>query len=250
MKLLSAELVKLKNTFALWLTVLGALFLPLLLFTTYLFEWKEFIPNAQVDPWYDYLLRTFNGCCFFSLGFILLIIGLILNIEHRANSWKHLFTMPLARGKLYFSKMALVVSVIILFFLLYFVFAIMSGHMLGFIQPALEFSRYALPNEYIFRFVLDFLVSIVPMIIVQYWISFRVKNLVISLGIGLFGLLMGLLLKNWDNIIYLPYATPFQMLNYKVTAVLNRQGFYWFNAVYSLLFLALGYQDFTKRFRG
>src|SRR5579864_8774455 len=101
MRLLDIELIKLKNTFALWLTFVGALFLPLLLFTTYLFEAQEFIPATQINPWYDYLLRTFNGCCFFSLGFILLIIGLILNIEHKANSWKHLFTMPVRKGRLY-----------------------------------------------------------------------------------------------------------------------------------------------------
>src|ERR1700722_12734080 len=105
MKLFYTELVKLKNTFALWLTLFGALFLPLLLFTTYLFEAKEFLPAPNVNPWYDYLLRTFNGCCFFSLGFILLIIGLILNIEHKANSWKHLFTLPVSRRKLYFNKL-------------------------------------------------------------------------------------------------------------------------------------------------
>ncbi|MBB6108710.1 hypothetical protein SAMN05421821_10255 [Mucilaginibacter lappiensis] len=250
MKLFYTELVKLKNTFALWLTLFGALFLPLLLFTSYLFEAKEFLPAPNVNPWYDYLLRTFNGCCFFSLGFILLIIGQILNIEHKANSWKHLFTLPVSRDKLYFNKLALVFAVIITFFLLYFIFAITAGHLLGRIDPPLGFSHGAVPNGYILRFLLDFFVSIIPMIILQYWICIRLKNLVTSLGLGLFGLLMGLLLKNWDHIIYLPYATSFQMLNYKETDVLNRQNFYWVNAVYSCLFLALSYKDFGKRFQG
>ena len=250
MNLLDIELIKLKNTFALWLTFLGALFLPLLLFSTYLFESPEFIPPMQINPWYDYLLRSFNGCCFFSLGFILLIIGLILNIEHKANSWKHLFTLPVRKGRLYLAKITLIFSVIVVFFLLYFVFAITSGHLLGLIKPPLGFRQYGVPHDYIFRFLLDFFVSIIPMIIIQYWISFRMKNLITSLGMGLFGLLMGLLLKNWDHIIYLPYATPFQMLNYKETDVLNRQHFYWVNAGYSLVFIVLSYKDFTKRFQG
>ncbi|MDO6432626.1 ABC transporter permease [Flavitalea sp. BT771] len=250
MNLLDIELIKLKNTFALWLTFVGALFLPLLLFTTYLFESQEFLPAPRINPWYDYLLRTFNGCCFFSLGFILLIIGLILNIEHKANSWKQLFTLPVRRGRLYRAKTTLIFSVITVFFLLYFVFAITSGQLLGLIKPSLGFRQYRVPYDYIFRFLLDLFVSIIPMIIIQYWISFRMRNLITSLGMGLFGLLMGLLLKNWDHIIYLPYATPFQMLNYKETDVLNRQHFYLVNAGYSLLFIVLSYKDFTKRFQG
>jgi hypothetical protein len=98
--------------------------------------------------------------------------------------------------------------------------------------------------------VTEFSVSILPTVFLQYWLSFRLKNLITSLGIGLGGLMIGLLLKSWEYIIYLPYAAPFQMLNYKEEDAAGHKSIYLLNAVYSILFVLLSYKDFTKRFRG
>lgn len=248
MKLFYTEFIKLKNTFALWLTVLGALFVPLILFATYLSDVNSFLPGHGVNPWDDFLVRTLNGCCFFSIGFVLLIIGLIIHIEHRANAWKHLFTLPISRDRIYLGKLMVIFSMVIGFFILYISFSIISGVGLGYAVPDLGFSKFPLPGLHIFRFVTEFFISILPTFFLQYWLSFRMKNLITSLGIGLGGLMIGLLLKSWKYIIYLPYAAPFQMLNYKEDIFSQR--FYLLNAVYMVLFAMLSYKDFTQRFRG
>lgn len=250
MKLFYTELIKLKNTFALWLTILGALFMPLLLLSAYLLSVKEFVPAPAVNPWYEYLIRTFNGSCLFSTGFILLIIGLILNVEHKAHSWKHLFTLPVSKAKLYYVKLIFIFATVLVFIILYFVFAVSIGQFLGIGKPELKFAEFDIPNVYILKFLLDFFVSIIPLVIIQYWISLRIENLVTSLGLGLLGLLIGLLFKNSPHIIYFPYAMPFQMWNYQVTNGLISQKFIWVDAAYTLLFLILSYNDFTRRFRG
>lgn len=250
MNLFYTELIKLKNTYALWLTMLGALFMPLLLLSAYLISTNEFVPAPGVNPWYEYLLRTFNGSCLFATGFVLLIIGLILNVEHKAHSWKHLFSLPVSRGKFYRVKITFIFATIFTFIVLYFLFAVSIGYFLGLGKPELGFSAFDIPGAYILRFLLDFLVSIIPMIVIQYWISLRMENLVSSLGIGLLGLLMGLLFKNGSHIVYLPYAMPFQMWNYQVSNGLVLHKFLWINGAYTLLFLTLSYNDFTKRFRG
>lgn len=250
MKLVYTELIKLKNTFALWLTILGALFMPLLLLSAYLLSTKEFVPAPGVNPWYEYLLRTFNGSCLFSTGFILLTIGLILNVEHKAHSWKHLFTLPVARAKLFYVKLIFIFATIVTFIVLYFVFAVSIGQLLGLLKPKLKFSAFNIPSAYILRFLLDFFVSIIPLVIIQYWISLRMKNLVTSLGLGLLGLLVGLLFKNSPESIYFPYALPFQMWEYQPVHGFVFYKFVWIDAAYSLLFLTLSYHDFTRRFRG
>src|SRR5215217_9340094 len=122
MKLLYAEFTKLKNTFALWLTLLGALFIPLILFGTYISDVEAFVPGDGVNPWDDFLIRTLNGCCFFSVGFVLLIIGLIIQIEHRANAWKHLFSLPTSKRRIYMGKLMVVLSTVIGFLALYMSF--------------------------------------------------------------------------------------------------------------------------------
>jgi hypothetical protein len=250
MKLFYTELIKLKNTFALWLTILGALFMPVLLLSAYLLSVKEFVPARGINPWNEYLLRTFNGSCLFSTGFILLIIALILNVEHKAHSWKHLFTLPVSRGKLYFVKGTFILTTIITFIVLYLFFCLAVGRFLGIANPELKFSEFDIPIAFILRFLLDFFISIIPMVVIQYWISLRMENLVTSLGVGLLGLLLGLLFKNSPHIIYLPYALPFQLWNYQVTGGLVSGKFFWIGTTYTLLFLTLTYNDFTRKFRG
>jgi hypothetical protein len=249
MKLFYTEFIKLKNTFALWLTVLGALFVPLILFATYLSDVKSFVPAQGIYPWDDFLVRTLNGCCFFSIGFILLIIGLTIHIEHKANAWKHLFTLPISKGRIYLGKLMVIFAMIMGFFTLYISLSVLSGTALGYAVPDLGFSKFPLPGLHLFKFVAEFLILILPTAFLQYWLSFRLKNLITSLGVGLGGLMIGLLLKSWKYIIYLPYAAPFQMLNYKED-VGSHQSLILLNAVYSILLVLLSYKDFTKRFCG
>ncbi|MCF0052630.1 ABC transporter permease [Dyadobacter sp. LJ53] len=250
MKLFYAEFIKLKNTFALWLTLLGALFIPLILFGTYMSDVKAFVPGKGISPWDDFLVRMLNGCCFFSTGFVLLIIGLIIQIEHKANAWKHLFSLPVSKGRIYIGKLMVILTMVLVFFAFYISFSVASGVALGYVIPDFGFLQFPVPTLHLFRFVTEFFISILPTVFLQYWLSFRIKSLIISLGIGLGGLMMGLLLKSWEHIIYLPYAAPFQMLNYKEGSPANFQNLYLLNAVYTILFLSLSYKYFTKRFRG
>ncbi|MEO6284255.1 MAG: ABC transporter permease [Dyadobacter sp.] len=247
MSLIYTEFIKLKNTFALWLTILGALFVPFILFATYLSDVRAFVPGHGVNPWDDFLVRILNGCCFFSVGFILLIIGLIVHVEHKANAWKHLFTLPISRGKIYLGKLAVIFAMVIGFFILYLSLSVVVGITLGYAVQDLGFSKFPVPGLHLLRFVTEFLIAILPMVFLQFWLSFRFRNLITSLSIGLGGLMIGLLLKSWEYIIYMPYAAPFQMLNYTEAYAASHQGLNLLNAVYTVLLAVLSYYDFTKR---
>jgi hypothetical protein len=250
MKLFYTELIKLKNTFALWLTLAGALFVPVILFATYLSDIKAFTPQNGADPWQDFLVRTLNGCCFFSAGFILLIIGMVIHIEHKSNAWKHLFTLPVSKGRIYLGKLTVILAMIACFSVLYLLCSVLSGFALGYFAPDLGFAACSLPWRHIFGFLSEFSIAILPAVLLHYWLSFRLKNLIISLGIGLGGLMIGLLLRSWKYVIYLPYAAPFQLLNYKEGNLPSQQGFYLLSAGYTVLLVLLSHHDFTKRFRG
>ncbi len=250
MKLLYTEFTKLKNTFALWLTLLGALFIPLVLFGTYMSDVEAFMPSNRISPWDDFLIRTLNGCCFFSVGFVLLIIGLIIQVEHKANAWKHLFSLPIDKGRIYMGKLMVILTMVVGFFALYLSLSVASGVALGYVVPDLRFLHFPVPSLHLFRFVIEFFMSILPTVFLQFWLSFRLKSLITSLGIGLGGLMIGLLLKSWEYIIYLPYAAPFQMLNYKEGNLSSFQNSNLVNFIYTGLFFFFSYKYFTKRFCG
>jgi len=103
--LFSTEVIKVKNSFAFWLTILVAVIIPIGLLLAFSYEWRILIPKPGVNPWEDYLSRAYNGCAFATPLFVLLIIGLVLNIEHASQGWKHIFTLPTSRGKIFLSKL-------------------------------------------------------------------------------------------------------------------------------------------------
>ena len=120
--------------------------MPLLLFCAYATRTDEFIPAAGQKPWNEYLLRSFNGCCLFSSGFVLLITALVVNVEHKANGWRVLFSLPVSRSLVYYVKLAFTLAVIVVFTVLDAVFTLCLGWLLGTVYPQLGFCTYLIPK--------------------------------------------------------------------------------------------------------
>jgi hypothetical protein len=123
------------------------------------------------------------------------------------------------------------------------------GYLVGAIKPELkltEFSpQYTLSIKMIFRAI----VSILAMVGLQFWLSFRIKNFIIPLGIGMVLMITGLVLYKGEESIYYTYS-------YNMLSLLPRgetmPNLSWFPTVsfwslgYFLLFTILGYIDISK----
>ncbi|MEP6736880.1 MAG: ABC transporter permease [Chryseolinea sp.] len=246
----STELLRVKNSFALWITVAGSLCIPILLFLTFLTEWQEFVPGVGENPWDDYLVRAANGCCFFAQITIVFIIGLIVNIEHDANGWKHIFVLPISKSSSYINKLSIIMLALVFFLSIYFISTLLFGVYLGYTRPELAFLQHV-PNWWnLSAFILRFFVATLGIIAFQFWISFRLRNLAASMTIGMLGIAMGLLLKNWEYISYFPYSAPFLMLNYDTNQSEFFQLYHWNSICWFIFITALSFTDFTRRFNG
>ena len=51
------EVIKLKGTFAFWLTIISALIFPLLLFIVYLVKHEKLIPDIGENPWDEFMFK-------------------------------------------------------------------------------------------------------------------------------------------------------------------------------------------------
>ena len=102
------ELIKTKNSFASWLVILGALFIPAFFVATIAYHWRDYVHYLVVDnpnPWNEYSRKLFNGVHFTFLPLlIVLIVALVFNIEHKSNTWKHIFVLPVAKTKIFTGK--------------------------------------------------------------------------------------------------------------------------------------------------
>ena len=100
-----AELLKTKRTASVWLTVLGAGFIPALFLTAYLANPDKSVPQLQLNPWGVHFKWAWNALSFFLFPmYIILISSLIPQIEFKNNTWKQVFAAPQSVATIFFSK--------------------------------------------------------------------------------------------------------------------------------------------------
>ena len=254
-----AELIKTKNSFALWLVILGAAFIPFFFFLNHVYEWRDYIPKAGENPWFDYFRKGFNGVHFTFLPLlIVLLISLLFNIEHKSNTWKHIFVLPVSKTKIFLGKYLLLFGLITLFYFLLLIFLLLGGIVLSLWKHEFNYLDYrpsyfyASVHSGIPGFVLKSFIASLAIVAIHFWLSFRFKNMFATIGIGLAGVVIAvsMYIPHWPSIIYVPYAFPVLMCNFIPDAHHLLSNF----QVNSLLFFTgiflFSYLDFTKWYRG
>src|SRR5574340_188865 len=102
---LSAELLKLKRTLALWLAFALPAVIVFLFFLNY-FQRGEFLIREDADSW-KWLAQ--NVLILWSMLFLPLFTALetalLSGLEHSEKNWKHLFALPIPRWTIYTAKL-------------------------------------------------------------------------------------------------------------------------------------------------
>jgi len=205
---LSSEWLKQKRTAAAWLVVIGGFFIPALILFARLYE-SGGLAAANESP---RLWETQYARCWEFMGFFLLPIGVILTtslvtqLEFRNNTWKQLHTTPQRPATIFFSKLTVIVVMLLQWFVLFNIGIYLTG-----VLPCLFFRHVPYPTEPLplrlfvqnsGRFFLDAL----PIVALQYLVSLQWKNFLAPLGIG-FGLYVASVVAvHWRYGYWVPYT--------------------------------------------
>lgn len=201
------EVIKLKRTFAFWLTIISALIFPLLFFIIYLVKHAKLIPDVGVNPWDKFMANQVeNAIPALVPMFIVLITSLIIQVEHKSSGIKHLFSLPIPKWSVYFSKLSIVLFSIITTYVYFFIAILVFGSLLGLIHSDLGFLDFQ-PDyfKYIKMLGISFVASL-GIVGIQFWLSFRVKNFIVPLAIGMTFFVIGLIASQAPESIYFPYS--------------------------------------------
>lgn len=245
------EILKLKNNFILWLIAAAAFLVPMLVTFDFIEHAKEII-EAKANPWPDFWKEALKGFTVFSGPLVIVMVTcMYINIEHKYNAWKYLLTLPQKKSSIYFNKLGMNLILLSLLCLLFLLFFFFDGILLGLAYPGMGFLRHLPDFSFIFYMAFRTLIAFLGILAIHFWLSIRIKNMFINIGIGLFGICIAIMLyRKMEQAVYYPYIDGLLTVFYKYP----QQGFLAQNEIYSggvFLFISLlSYLDFTKKFRG
>ncbi len=234
---LLAERYKLKRTPILWLCLLGGVLVTAFMSLIYLLR----IPNVaeMTDPWQEFFGLGLNFVSILlMIPFVVLVTNSLVNVEHKSNAWKQLYCLPQSRGQVYFSKLLVVLVLVAITYLIYVLSSLFAGWLLGILVPEYGFQNANPDMMAVWSNVFKSYISIMGIIGIQYWMSYRFKNYLAPLGIGMLGFILSLMIASKPSIAqYVPYCyamfTSPESLNNFDPSMINRV------LVLSLSFFAL-----------
>ncbi|MBS1490907.1 MAG: ABC transporter permease, partial [Bacteroidetes bacterium] len=138
----SSEWIKKRRTLASWLVIVGGFFTPCMIILARILR-AEKLPAYYSSPhfWETLWRNAWESMALFLLPVgVILATSLITQLEYRNNTWKQLHIVPLSFTTLFFSKLAVIVVMLLQFFI-FFNF----GLYLSAVVPSLIFSSRGVP---------------------------------------------------------------------------------------------------------
>lgn len=207
---LVAETQKTKGSFTFWFTIIGSVLIPFVFFLVYFFRPESFIPKESINPWVNFLSSNIQAIAFLLFPLhVILTIAINVNIEHKENSWKKLFVLPIKRESVYVSKLIFILFQIVVSLLIFSVCLFLFGALLGLFHQELKFLSYTPDFLCHSKLMVRLFVSILGIFSVQFVLSLFFKNIIIPISIGMFlTIVASLITSGWQYSIYFPYSFP------------------------------------------
>lgn len=243
---LQSEWLKRKRSAAAWLTVIGGFFIPAIVLMVRFNDFSTLATqNASEHLWDTIYQRSwqFMGVFLLPMG-VIMATSLVTQLEFRNNTWKQLHSTPQSFTTIFMAKLLVILFMLLQFFILFNIGIYFTG-----VIPALfegvPFPKQPLTAGYIFSQNAKYFIACLPIVALQYLLSLRFKNFLVSIGAGLCLLVASLIALSWKHGYLIPYSyCGYGFLGKKLLAGINTN--LWALA-YFVLFTVLGYILYIKR---
>jgi lantibiotic transport system permease protein len=209
-----SEWIKKKRSLASWLVIIGGFFTPsIIIIARIVYHDKLQAIYTATDFWEKLWRNSWESMAIFLLPIgVILATSLVTQIEYRNNTWKQLHTTPLAFSTIYFTKLAVIIVMMVQFFILFNIGIYASA-----VFPWVVFSDLPYPTEninvsFFLRENLFYFIDCLPIIALQYSISLKYKNFLVPIGTGFLVWVAALATLAWKYGYIIPYT--YCMYNY------------------------------------
>lgn len=203
-----SEWLKKKRSAASWLVIIGGFFIPTIMMIAQMTNIERLAAHHASPQFWESLFNK----CWESMAVFLLPMGVILatslttQLEFKNNTWKQVYTTPQKFSTVFFSKLLVILIMMLQFFILF-----NAGIWFAGIIPSLFFSKVHIPTEpfpiaAFLKANIFFYIDCLPIIALQYLISLRYKNFLAPIGIGLALVIASMFALRWKYGYTIPYT--------------------------------------------
>ncbi len=203
-----SEWLKKKRNLASWLVVVGGFFTPIIIII-YSLVYSSKLYAASVSP--NFWIRLWNNS-WESMSIFLLPMGVILatslitQIEFRNNTWKQLHTLPQNMTTIFFAKLAVIIVMMIQFFILFNIGVYLSGVIPVLLIKGVPYPKASIPYFAFLKENMLYFIDCLPIIALQYLISLQFKNFLVPLGVGIALWILSVAVFRWQYGYIIPYT--------------------------------------------
>lgn len=249
LSILKAEHYKTKRNLGILLILLFPLFITIFVDLYLVYKYTDVYQYAY-NPWTSILGRYIFSFYSFMYPLIIAIFCYsFCDIEYKHNNIKQLFTLPIAKQKIYLAKSILLIEVILISVLIGYFLFMLSGYIMSYTMQEYNFQNY--DNRIILAtFFFKMFIASVAIAFIQFFLSLMFNNFTVPLGIACFGVVFMLIANNWEHINLVPYASIWEsnsgFLQGSTELMTNVE---LINLVYILIFFLLCYWSFINLIR-
>ena len=203
-----SEWLKKRHSAASWLTVLGAFLIPVIILVSRIDDHASLTKwNLSDHLWEGIYHRSgqFMGLFLLPMG-VILATSLITQVEFRNNTWKQLHTTPQMLTTIFFAKLAVIMVMMIQFFILFNIGIYLSAVVPGLFFRGVPYPKEPIPFSLFLRGDLHFFIASLPIIALQYLLSLQFKNFLIPIGAGIALYIASMIAVPWKYGFMVPYS--------------------------------------------
>jgi len=223
-----SEFYKSRKTMGFWCAVILPLLIVGLEFIGFLTKSGNSANTPGMMLWISYV-----GVISLIMGNLLLPMYIIFvaysvnAMEHKADTWKTLFALPISKWAIYAAKYVYSIFLVFLCLLLFYLFLIGSGNLLGVLKPNMHFYDYHIESYLAQIYCKLFLVSL-GILSIQFLLSLLWSDFLKPMGVGFVCTIASLIAvgAGWQYAYLVPYAHPALALNGlgKNTKIIHTKG--------------------------
>lgn len=252
---LHSEYYKTRKTLAFWGAVVLPIFLCTVVFIGYMLKADAIIKDIGKMPpiavWgrYAFMIVGVMGSLLLPMYLIFMTYS-INNIEHKADTWKSVFSLAIPKWQIYYSKALYTIILIAISMTLFVALTLGYGFLLGWLKPEFTFLEADLTevSKFTSTIYLKMFLASFGIIAIQFLMSLVWKDFLKPMGIGFVFFVVSMIALKWEYSYMLPFTHPILAITSSVgkdMVIFTKE--VWVSFAFAAAFFTAGYFIVIKR---